>query len=60
MKKIVRNLMLAALPLAVSTAWAAADRTSETNTPSTTYLQGGGSTLAGVEMWAPRITCDFQ
>ena len=50
MKKVMRGLGLAVLPLAVSFAWAA-DRTSETNTPSTTYLQGGGSTLAGVEMF---------
>ena len=50
MKKVLRGLGLAVLPLAISMAWAA-DRTSETNTPSTTYLQGGGSTLAGVEMF---------
>jgi nitrite reductase (NO-forming)/hydroxylamine reductase len=50
MKKVLRGLGLAVLPLAVSMAWAA-DRTSETNTPTTTYLQGGGSTLAGVEMY---------
>jgi nitrite reductase (NO-forming)/hydroxylamine reductase len=50
MKRVISGLMMAALPLAVSMAWAA-DRTSETNTPSTTYLQGGGSSLAGVEMY---------
>jgi nitrite reductase (NO-forming) / hydroxylamine reductase len=49
MKKLMHGLALAVLPLAVSMAWSA-DRASETNTPSTTYLQGGGSTLAGVEM----------
>ena len=53
MKKVLRSLGLAILPLAVSLAWAA-DRASETNTPSTTYLQGGGSTLAGVEMFQSR------
>jgi nitrite reductase (NO-forming) / hydroxylamine reductase len=50
MKKVLSGLMMAALPLAVSMTWAA-DRTSETNTASTTYLQGGGSSLAGVEMY---------
>ncbi|MCP5279871.1 MAG: c-type cytochrome [Thiobacillus sp.] len=50
MKKVLRGLTLAVLPLAVSFAWAA-DRTSETNTPSTTYEQGGGSSLAGLEMY---------
>jgi len=49
MKQLVKGLALAVLPLAVSMAWAA--DVSTTNTPSTTYLQGGGSTLAGVEMF---------
>ncbi|PJB02143.1 MAG: nitrite reductase, partial [Hydrogenophilales bacterium CG_4_9_14_3_um_filter_63_34] len=48
--KLVKGLALAVLPLAVSMAWAA-DDVSKTNTPTTTYLQGGGSTLAGVEMY---------
>ncbi len=50
MKKVLSGLMMAALPLAVSMTWAA-ERTSETNTATTTYLQGGGSLLAGVEMY---------
>ena len=50
MKKVLSGLMMAALPLAVSMTWAA-ERTSETNTATTTYLQGGGSSLAGVEMY---------
>ncbi len=49
MKQIVKGLALAVLPLAVSMAWAA--EVSKTNTPTTTYLQGGGSSLAGVEMF---------
>ncbi len=49
MKHLVKGLALAVLPLAVSMAWAA--DASKTNTPTTTYLQGGGSTLAGVEMF---------
>ena len=48
MKQLVKGLAVAVLPLAVSMAWA---DVSKTNTPSTTYLQGGGSTLAGVEMF---------
>lgn len=50
MKTLLRGVMLASLPLAISMVWAQ-DRKSETNTPTTTYLQGGGSTLAGVEMF---------
>lgn len=50
MKQVFRGLALAVLPLAVSLAWSA-DDVSKTNTPSTTYLQGGGSSLAGVEMY---------
>lgn len=50
MKTLLRGVMLASLPLAISMVWAQ-DRQSETNTPTTTYLQGGGSTLAGVEMF---------
>ena len=45
---VARTALLAVLPLAVATAWAV---DSKTNTPTTTYLQGGGSTLAGVEMY---------
>ncbi len=50
MKQLVKGLALAVLPLAVSMAWAAND-VSKTNTPTTTFIQGGGSTLAGVEMY---------
>ncbi|MBI5331050.1 MAG: c-type cytochrome [Betaproteobacteria bacterium] len=50
MKLLVKGLALAVLPLAVSMVWAA-DRKSETNTATTTYLQGGGSSLSGVEMY---------
>jgi nitrite reductase (NO-forming)/hydroxylamine reductase len=49
MKKLLNGLLLASLPLAISTAFAA--DVSKTNTPSTTYLQGGGSALAGVDMY---------
>ncbi len=49
MKQLVKGLAVAVLPLAVSMAWAA--DVSKTNTPTTTYLQGGGSSLAGVEMF---------
>jgi len=45
--KLAKTLMLATLPLAVSMTWAADDRA----TPSNVYLQGGGSSLAGVEMY---------
>ncbi|MDP2430592.1 MAG: cytochrome D1 domain-containing protein [Pseudomonadota bacterium] len=45
----MKGLALAVLPLAVSMAWAA--DVSKTNTPSTTYMQGGGSSLAGVDMY---------
>ncbi|MDD3530228.1 MAG: cytochrome D1 domain-containing protein [Gallionellaceae bacterium] len=44
-KHLSRAIVLAALPL--SAAWAADDR----STASNTYLQGGGSSLAGVEMY---------
>jgi nitrite reductase (NO-forming)/hydroxylamine reductase len=50
MQQLLKGLMLAVLPLAVSMTWAA-ERTSETNTASTTYLQGGGSSLGSVEMY---------
>ena len=46
-KRFGRTLMAAALPFALSTAWAADDR----STASNTYLQGGGSQLAGVDMY---------
>ena len=46
-KRFGRILMAAALPFALSTAWAADDR----STASNTYLQGGGSQLAGVDMY---------
>jgi nitrite reductase (NO-forming)/hydroxylamine reductase len=46
-KQIGKTLFMAALPLAVATAWAADDRSSASNT----YLQGGGSALAGVDMY---------
>ncbi|MDP2835013.1 MAG: cytochrome D1 domain-containing protein, partial [Pseudomonadota bacterium] len=49
MKQIVKGLALAVLPLAVSMAWAA--DVSKTNTATTTYLQGGGSSLGSVEMY---------
>lgn len=45
-----KTLVLAALPLAITLAWSA-DDVGKTNTPTTTYLQGGGSSLAGVEMY---------
>lgn len=47
MKQFGKTLMLAALPMALSAAWAADDRASASNT----YLQGGGSTLASVDMY---------
>ena len=47
MKRFTRSVMMAALPFALATAWAQDDRSS----PSSTYLQGGGSTLAGVDMY---------
>ena len=46
-KQLSKVVMLAALPFALSSAWAADDRTSASNT----YLQGGGSSLAGVDMY---------
>jgi len=49
MKQLVKGLALAVLPLAVSMAWAA--DVSKTNTATTTYLQGGGSSLGSVEMY---------
>jgi nitrite reductase (NO-forming)/hydroxylamine reductase len=46
-KQFGKTLMLAALPLAIASAWAADDRSSASNT----YLQGGGSALASVDMY---------
>ena len=42
---------LASLSLAMSMAFAAEPPKQHTETPEGTYLQGGGSTLAGVEMY---------
>ena len=41
---------LASLPLAISLAFAADAPKVQPQTPETTYLEGGGSSLAGVEM----------
>lgn len=50
MKKAGSTFALAAVTLAVSTVFAAEPQV-QPQTPETTYLQGGGSTLAGVEMY---------
>jgi len=44
-------LALASLPLAMSMAFAADTATPQPKTPEETYLQGGGSTLAGEDMY---------
>ncbi|MEW6132262.1 MAG: cytochrome D1 domain-containing protein [Pseudomonadota bacterium] len=49
MSKLGSSFALAALSLAVSTAYAAEPQV-QPQTPETTYMGGGGSTLAGVEM----------
>jgi nitrite reductase (NO-forming)/hydroxylamine reductase len=42
---------LASLPFAISIAFAAETTSPQAKTPETTYLQGGGSTLAGEDMY---------
>ncbi len=46
-KHLSKALMLAVLPMAMASAWAGDDRATASNT----YMQGGGSALAGMKMY---------